>query len=146
MPSPCAKLQLAAVLAALFVLVFSILALALLLALVAPVLRIVARAASLWWSLFGLLRLGLPILLRALLLLLPPVLLLLLPLWLSFLILPLRPRWSAALAAAGVVLRIKIPLRGGFLWLVAVVIGSDRMLFFYSARIAIARIVALVDR
>ena len=117
--------------------------------------RIVARAASLWWRLFGLLRLGLPILLRTLLLIncLPPLgllllallLPLLLPLWLSFLILPLRPRWFAALAAACVVLRIKIPLRGGFLWPVAVVIGSDRMLFLYSARIAIARILALVD-
>ena len=80
MPSPCAKLQLAAVLVALFVLVFSIPALALLLALAtpvllcvavfaAPVLRIVARVASLCWRLFGLLRLGLPVLLRALLLL-----------------------------------------------------------------------------
>ena len=101
------------------------------------------------------LRLGLPILLRTLLLIncLPPLgllllallLPLLLPLWLSVLILPLRPRWFAALAAACVVLRIKIPPRGGFLWPVAVVIGSDRMLFLYSARIAIARILALVD-
>ena len=79
-------------------------------------------------------------------LLLPLLLPLCLPLWLSFLILPLQSLWFAALAAAGVVLRIKIPLRGGFLWPVAVVIGSDRMLFLYSARIAIARILALVDR
>lgn len=134
------------VLAALFILVLSISALARLLALAASVLRIVARAASLWWRLFGLLRLGLPILLRTLLLIncLPPLGLLLLALLLP-LLLPLRPRWFAALAAAGVVLRIKIPLRGGFLWPVAVVIGSDRMLFLYSARIAIARILALVD-
>ena len=87
MPLPCAKLQLAAVLAALFVLVFSIPALALLLALAAPVLRIVARAASLWWRLFGLLRLGLPFLLRTLLLIncLPPLGLLLLALLLPLL-------------------------------------------------------------